>query len=411
MKEKCRLIRLKNSYFALSILLCLPLIALKPNISLGQEKNLDALFINALEASEISKRLSRGLKEYAFPESLEDKDVIINSTIIWSTASDLIIQTKRNIVIKPEAKIISSGEGAILLKAGMEPDDNNFEKQSQSLKNKRIYDSRIDFEGSQPQIFLLGGGVAKIYYNPIREKGDKHKYFNPTIYSFFIHPSKNYEPYMLINNVYDLKDMAVSLFSNFALSQNIDASRTKRWNDKDGEGKGFPPIKGFKDKVPFSGIFDGNNYKIQKLYIRRPNEDNIGLFGDVTGVNRYQSEIKNINLEDSDIEGKRCVGALVGQATGVKITNVTLLSTHVKSHDEENGIESNIKGLLGGCIFSNTYKDIFAYDEDGKEIIESSLFGSCILCNNEDSDSNGGIKEDYKEKIHKTKIAHEDSEL
>jgi hypothetical protein len=344
--------------------------------------------IGVQESLDIVRKLNELQGEYVFPAILENKDVVISAEILWSGDSNLIIQTKKNIVFKKGAKIVSTGKGSIILKAGMEPDDNDYNKQKISIKEKKVYDAHVRFEGSQPQIILQGEGVAKIYYNPTLEEGYKHKYHNPRLYSAHVFPSSKLEPYMLVNHVFDLKDVAVSLFSNYALSQNIDASRTSRWTDKVGSGKGFPPIKGFRDKAPFSGIFDGNGYTVSKLHIARPLEENVGLFGDVTGVNRYRSEIRNVKLEDSSVVGKRCVGGIIGQATGVKILNSSLISTKVTSVDEEKGLDDHIKGILGGCILSNTHDEVHAYDEEGKEVNESSLFGSCVLCNEREESKN-----------------------
>jgi alpha-tubulin suppressor-like RCC1 family protein len=63
--------------------------------------------------------------------------------------------------------------------------------------------------------------------------------------------------------------------------------------------------------VKFKGSFDGNNYTIRGLYINRPSQDNIGLFGYTEKAN-----INNIILEDVDIRGASSVGGLVGYLFG-----------------------------------------------------------------------------------------------
>ena len=73
------------------------------------------------------------------------------------------------------------------------------------------------------------------------------------------------------------------------LMNDIDCSNTVDWNS----GAGFKPISSF------SGSFDGQNHTITGLFINRPGEFDVGLFGSTaTG-----SEIKNVGLEDVDITG------------------------------------------------------------------------------------------------------------
>ncbi len=85
------------------------------------------------------------------------------------------------------------------------------------------------------------------------------------------------------------KDPNYPLNGSYELVQDIDASETKNWNG----GKGFDPI-GEDYYDPFTGIFDGKGHKIRNLYINRPDEDNVGLFG-VVGSG---GEVKNLGLEN-----------------------------------------------------------------------------------------------------------------
>jgi hypothetical protein len=70
-------------------------------------------------------------------------------------------------------------------------------------------------------------------------------------------------------------------------------------------GKGWEPIGSFDDR--FSGTFNGQGYEIRDLFINRPAEYGIGLFG-------YTREgiIKNIGVETITVIGYYNVGALVG---------------------------------------------------------------------------------------------------
>jgi hypothetical protein len=72
------------------------------------------------------------------------------------------------------------------------------------------------------------------------------------------------------------------------------------------DGKGWEPIGTYDGK--FVGAFDGQGYEILDLFINRPDEYHVGLFGAVGsgGV------IQNIGVVNVDVTGIRYVGGLVG---------------------------------------------------------------------------------------------------
>ncbi len=109
-----------------------------------------------------------------------------------------------------------------------------------------------------------------------------------------------------ISDVHELQAMLENLTADYVLVNNIDASETVNWN----EGKGFKPI-GTGD-YPFMGTFDGQRYEIKGLFINRPDEEYVGLFG-----NTHQGiEIRNVGIVDADVSGYRNVGVLVGWSNG-----------------------------------------------------------------------------------------------
>ncbi|HPG38799.1 MAG TPA: FlgD immunoglobulin-like domain containing protein [bacterium] len=89
--------------------------------------------------------------------------------------------------------------------------------------------------------------------------------------------------------------------SYFSQTANIDAAETSSWNDN----AGFIPIgNGDPD---FTGSYNGGNHSISNLYINRPSEDYVGLFGLVSGAT-----ISNLALVNADITGNVALGSLVG---------------------------------------------------------------------------------------------------
>jgi hypothetical protein len=70
-------------------------------------------------------------------------------------------------------------------------------------------------------------------------------------------------------------------------------------------GAGWEPLG--NDSLYFEGNYDGNGYQIINLTINRPEEDNIGLYGNISS-----SMLVNISLTNINITGKNKVGGLVG---------------------------------------------------------------------------------------------------
>ncbi len=95
------------------------------------------------------------------------------------------------------------------------------------------------------------------------------------------------------------------------LSQDIDCMETENWND----GKGFLPLGWYQDAdtfEPFSGVFDGQGYRIRSLYMNQPDKTRLGLFGYTAAT----AEIRNVILEEVNIHGQEIIGGLVGYHQG-----------------------------------------------------------------------------------------------
>lgn len=104
----------------------------------------------------------------------------------------------------------------------------------------------------------------------------------------------------------DLQQMRYNLSAHYELESDIAASATENWND----GGGFEPLGDFHD--PFEGTFDGNGHSIADLYVDRPNEDFVGLFGSLdTGA-----AVSNVGVENATVSGSWDVGVLVGYNRG-----------------------------------------------------------------------------------------------
>lgn len=148
-------------------------------------------------------------------------------------------------------------------------------------------------------------------------------------------------------------------------------------------GNGWRPIGSLNE--PFIGGYDGNGCEINRLYINRTNEDNVGLFG-VVGESAFFKNIKlngvaivggNITggligetLEDSNIEIKNC--SVGGNITGKKWTG-GLIGHHQGGKVEDSSVKVNVSGSgrTGGLIGESSGK-IYRCNSDGN-VVSSEL--------------------------------------
>jgi beta-lactam-binding protein with PASTA domain len=115
-------------------------------------------------------------------------------------------------------------------------------------------------------------------------------------------------------------DPAFPLDARYLLVQDIDAAETFEWN----EGAGFIPIG--DAAAPFTGIFDGAGHVILNLYIHRPVENFVGLFGALGsgGVECDSGRVYDLHLLSAEVTGARFVGALSGYAPAGSIQDCTV---------------------------------------------------------------------------------------
>ncbi|MGC9054457.1 MAG: GLUG motif-containing protein, partial [Candidatus Hydrogenedens sp.] len=102
------------------------------------------------------------------------------------------------------------------------------------------------------------------------------------------------------------KEVYFPLNGNYILNTDLDLSESETWND----GKGYEPVG--NNLLPFTGKFDGNGHKIRGVYINRPDESNIGIFG-VVGTSGV---IENLGVEDYVIVGNEQAGGIAGKNLG-----------------------------------------------------------------------------------------------
>lgn len=195
--------------------------------------------------------------------------------------------------------------------------------------------------------------------------------------------------------------------SYFVLTNDIDLSdylsgSGAGYND----GAGWKPIMdreyvgGFIEwqNIYFQGSLNGNGYKISNLFINRPDESYIGLFGGLE-----DAEIISLGVEDISVTGRRDVGGLAGSTYGSTIINNSYGSGEVISVDSSaytGGLVGSLKGEIEvyssyfiGNVNSNGHSTGglagYSYPSDGTILIDNCY--SIGEVDSTDSSNTGGL--------------------
>ena len=229
-------------------------------------------------------------------------DIYVNDNIKWGGSNNLSLTAHRNINVNNT--IFATSSGSVRLRAD-------------SLGTGI---GTVAFTGTG-RVMVNNGAEVEIYYNPVSytdaaTKSDRSG--NP--YSSkvtLLNAGSKLATYMLVNDVNQLQAMNTNLSGNYALGKDIDASATVGWNG----GAGFVPVGtgGWQQSgnLAFSGIFSGLNHTISGLFINRPTEGNVALFGTVFNP----AVISNIGLVGGSIRGNSGVGSLIGWNENGQVIN------------------------------------------------------------------------------------------
>lgn len=270
--------------------------------------------------------------------------------IIWSSAYNLIVNARQNIIIGNAAKFTSNGYGNLILRADYTADN----------------DGTVIQNGSGPVIFLTGDAVAKIYYHP-------NDYTVPTNFDSMLNRSSGtLYAYMAINNLADLQQINRNLRGNYALAADIDV-----------RGALFAPIG--SPSNPYTGSFDGQGYTIRNLNISYPNLIAVGFFGAATS-----SSIANLKLMNEIVNGREMVGGLAGTMRGSlsrvavtgNISGEARVGGLIGSSDWIRMMESYTEGLVrlrenaGGGLIGTSVSELLINNSYSSAIITSQSTGN-----------------------------------
>jgi hypothetical protein len=162
-----------------------------------------------------------------------------------------------------------------------------------------------------------------------------------------------------IRDWYDLDAIRDNLDGSYILMNDLD-STTAGYMELSGRtangGEGWEPIGGLSvDPVSFwivdltnafTGNLDGRRCEITDLFIDRPDEDGVGLFGSAS-----EAVIENLGMVNTEVTGRSYVGGLVGGSRAI-VTNS--YSAGSVSGDQQVG------GLAGGIFWDSTVSSSYS---------------------------------------------------
>lgn len=152
-------------------------------------------------------------------------------------------------------------------------------------------------------------------------------------------PFQDIDGYYQINNVDDIKWFANQVnkgnsYINAKLLADITLNDKQILSAdiKDTDINTWIPIG--SENTPFKGVFDGQHHTIKNIYFNNNQIKHVGLFGFTDNAT-----IKNVGIIDSCINGKICVGGIVGLNKG---NVINCFSASVISG------EGSVGGIVGG---------------------------------------------------------------
>jgi len=188
-----------------------------------------------------------------------------------------------------------------------------------------------------------------------------------------------------IRTWYDLDAVRDNLAGNYTLMNDLDftTSGYKSLASKTADGgRGWEPII-HSSGIGFMGTFDGQGYEIRDLYINRPEENLVGLFGCV----EEEGFIKDIGLINITVIGNWGVGGLAGRNKG------TLSDSYSTGSVTGNEQVGGLVGYIGHLWESNVSNSYSSSSVTGNKYI-GGLVGedySGTVCNSYSTGSVTGV--------------------
>ncbi|MFO7773018.1 MAG: GLUG motif-containing protein [Dehalococcoidia bacterium] len=131
-----------------------------------------------------------------------------------------------------------------------------------------------------------------------------------------------------IRDWHDLNAVRDDVAGSYVLMNGLDSSThgyLEFASEMANDGKGWEPIGTghvylhvpYTRLDPFTGTFNGQGYEIRDLFIDRPDENGVGLFGFLEA----RGLVEDLRLVDADVTAEGYVGGLVGWNAGGTVSN------------------------------------------------------------------------------------------
>ena len=173
-------------------------------------------------------------------------------------------------------------------------------------------------------------------------------------------------------------------FIGFELTQDLDFQNPDDYDDPTlleayTSGDGWEPLGttefgengSLTTENRFQEVFEGNGFTIRNLFINRPEQSYLGLFGATT----LDADIRNLSLESIEITGELIIGGIVGLGAG-NFENCTVSGTVTSTTNGQAMIGLLIGRYEGGSITNcNTSGMVMATEA----IFAGGLFGRLVI--------------------------------
>jgi hypothetical protein len=181
------------------------------------------------------------------------------------------------------------------------------------------------------------------------------------------------DPY-LISNAAELDAIRYHLDKHYKQVADIDLN-----DEPYSVADGWNPIGTDEDR--FTGFYDGGHYKIINLFINRPQQNHVGLFGYISGAT-----IKNLVIEDANITGERLIGTLAGKAVdSCQIEYVRVINTQLQL------IERFCGGLIGNIHDASLYRCSSSGVINRGDLNDWNFIGGLIGTSTSDPNHSGSV--------------------
>lgn len=260
---------------------------------------------------------------------LADQNIYVASGygLSWGNNARLELKAGNNIELLNNSTITNTGAGSLLLRADSDANSSG----------------TVIFNTGSGVNFSASTGTVDILYNP-------SAYTSATDYTPYVTAaSGKFNAYMLVNTLTQLQNIQTNLAGSYALGTSINAAASTSMNG----GLGFNPIG--DNLNPFTGKFHGQGQVISGLYINRPLEDYVGLFGAAQSASFNQTTIVS-----SLVNGRDYVGTFIGKGDNLSINGNILLSTSAANASHVTG-RNAVGGIYGSLNVSQVTGNTIAY--------------------------------------------------